>query len=97
MGRWNGFQIERLDEEQGKLEFVKGIEDAEEIRLVLDRPHEGGLGQLPGLFLVNDPKAPEAVFPPCGQASGNPHPVNGRRWPGGGIFSLGKLAHTYAT
>jgi hypothetical protein len=54
------------------MEFVKGIEDAEEIRLVLDCSHEGCLGYRLWPFLVNDSKAPEPVFPAVGKNAGPP-------------------------
>ena len=64
------------------MEFVKGIKDTDEVRLVPDRAHEGCRGRRPGPFLLNNPKAPEPVFPAVRNNAGNTQPVNGRGLPG---------------
>ena len=75
------------------MQLVKGVEDPEEIRLVLDRSHEGCRDRRLGPFLVNNAKAPDPVFPAGGNNAGNTQPVNGRRLPGVVIFNVWMLPH----
>jgi hypothetical protein len=87
------FGVEALEVKQGQTEPVEGIEDPEEIRLVLDRSHEGCLGQRLGPLLVNDSKAPEAVLPALGKNAANAQLVKRSRLLGVVIFKAGTLLH----
>jgi hypothetical protein len=71
--------VEALEVKQGQTEPVEGIEDPEEIRLILDRPHEGCLGQRLGPVRVHDSKAPEPVLPALGKNAANAQPVKRSR------------------